>query len=260
MHVVDVLIQGFPGKAVCHGGLGWSTISLVRGHGRVILLDVGAFGVRRALKEHLTRQGVAPGDVTDIVLTHAHYDHAVNFTLFPNATVWIGEEELQWAAAQPPGFNPLPELYVRELQSSVRVRRVRPGEAFLPGWRVIAAPGHTPGHLVFLLEDAQAPVLFTGDAAKNRAELLGMRVDASMDHAASGASLQAIWDIWRAAPGTIVVPRHDLSMVLDGAGRPQYVGERKAQIAAWFGETLADETVIDLCRLPPGGIFQNLVS
>ena len=27
---VDLLIQGYPGKAVCHGGLGWSTVALVR--------------------------------------------------------------------------------------------------------------------------------------------------------------------------------------------------------------------------------------
>lgn len=260
MYAVDVLIQGFPGKSVCHGGLGWSTICLIRGHGRIMLLDVGAFGVRRALKEHLARHGVVPGDVTDIVLTHAHYDHAVNFTLFPNATVWIGEDELQWAAAQPPDFNPLPELYVRELQSSARVSRIRPGDSLLPGWRVFAAPGHTPGSLVYLLEDARSPVLFTGDAAKNRAELLGMRVDASMDHAASRAALQTIWDIWRATPGTLLVPGHDLGMVLDQAGRPQYLGERKAQVAAWFGETLVDETAIDLCCSASRGTFQNLVS
>lgn len=260
MHTVDVLVQGFPGKAVCHGGLGWSTISLIRGPGRVMLLDVGAFGVRRTLQEQLARMGVAPDDVTDVVLTHAHYDHAVNFMLFPRATVWIGAAELQWAAAQPPGFNPLPELYVRELQASPRVRRVQPGERFLPGLQAIAAPGHTPGHLVFLLEDARAPVLFTGDAAKNRAELLGMRVDASLDHAASGATLQAIWDLWRAVPGTIVVPGHDLSMVLDPAGKPQYTAERRAQIAAWFGETLAEQHLIDLCCPPPSGLFQHLVS
>jgi hypothetical protein len=28
---IDILVQGFPGKTVCHGGLGWSTVSLVRG-------------------------------------------------------------------------------------------------------------------------------------------------------------------------------------------------------------------------------------
>ena len=27
---IDILVQGFPGKTVCHGGLGWSTVALVR--------------------------------------------------------------------------------------------------------------------------------------------------------------------------------------------------------------------------------------
>jgi len=33
---LDILVQGYPGKSVCHGGLGWSTIVLLRGHGRVV--------------------------------------------------------------------------------------------------------------------------------------------------------------------------------------------------------------------------------
>ncbi|RYH05553.1 MAG: MBL fold metallo-hydrolase, partial [Alphaproteobacteria bacterium] len=147
MYSVEVLVQGYPGKAICHGGLGWSTVTLLRGQGRVILVDVGAFGVRRELRAQLSHHGVEPADVTDVVLTHAHYDHAVNFTLFPAARVWIGDAELRWAAAQPAGFNPLPELYVRELDSSARVSRIRGGENFLPGLVAIDAPGHTPGHL-----------------------------------------------------------------------------------------------------------------
>ncbi|WYX59102.1 MBL fold metallo-hydrolase [Achromobacter xylosoxidans] len=145
MYQIDILIQGYPGRAVCHGGLGWSTSTLLRSDRHKILVDVGAFGVRHLLGRHLDACGVAPADITDVVLTHAHYDHAVNFTLFPNATVWIGAQELQWAAAQPPGFNPLPELYVRELDRLDRVRRIGDGDAFLPGITAIAAPGHTPG-------------------------------------------------------------------------------------------------------------------
>ena len=48
-YTVDILVQGYPGKTVCHGLLGWSTIVLVRGHGRVALVDVGSFGIRGAL-------------------------------------------------------------------------------------------------------------------------------------------------------------------------------------------------------------------
>jgi N-acyl homoserine lactone hydrolase len=252
MYRVDVLVQGFPGKAVCHGGLGWSTVTLLRGEGRTILVDVGAFGVRRELRKQLEAHGVLPQDVTDVFLTHAHYDHAVNFVLFPNARVWIGEQELAWAAAQPPGFNPLPELYVAELARSERVRRVQAGEHFLPGIRALAAPGHTPGHLLLYLHGNEVPVLFTGDAAKNRAELLSREVDATGDADASRRSIEAIWECWRSVRGTVLIPGHDLSMVLADDGQPLYLGERKAAIAAWFSESIHAMSTIDLTE---NGVF-----
>ena len=247
MYDVDVLVQGYPGRSICHGGLGWSTIALLRGEGRTILVDVGAFGVRRELKKQLNARQVEAGDITDIVITHAHYDHSVNFTLFPNATVWIGDTELEWAQSQPPGFGPLPELYVRELAKSSRVRRIADGEEFLPGIRAIAAPGHTPGHLLFLLESAPARVLFTGDAAKNRAELLSHDPEATDDRTTARASIERIWSLWREVPGTLLIPGHDLSMRLSDGGEPVYVGERKAGIAAWFAETIELVTEVDLC-------------
>jgi hypothetical protein len=46
----------------------------------------------------------------------------------------------------------------------------------------------------------------------------------------------------------MLVPGHDLSMRLDAAGRPEYVGSRKAAIAAWFAEDLELTTMIDLTR------------
>ena len=246
MYRIDVLVQGFPGKAICHGGLGWSTIALLRSSSRKILIDVGAFGIRKPLEKQLRAHGVAPADITDVVLTHAHYDHTVNFVLFPNATVWIGQEELAWAAAKMPTFDPLPELYVDALNREARVRRVAAGEEFLPGLTAVAAPGHTPGSLIFHLTANAVPVIFTGDAAKNRAELISGKVDASMDEAASRASIATIWRLWRAQPGTIVIPGHDLSMRLDDRGRPVYTGRRKAGISAWFGEDMEMLTDFDM--------------
>ena len=73
---IDILVQGFPGKTVCHGGLGWSTVALVRGEGKVILVDAGNFGMRRLVNERLAAHGLTPDDVTDVILTHAHFDHS----------------------------------------------------------------------------------------------------------------------------------------------------------------------------------------
>jgi glyoxylase-like metal-dependent hydrolase (beta-lactamase superfamily II) len=246
MYQIDVLVQGYPGKAVCHGGLGWSTITLLRSQQHTILIDVGSFGIRKHLAKQLGALGVNPADITDVVLTHAHYDHSVNFVLFERAKVWIGADEMRWAAAQPPGFDPLPELYVDALDADPRVRRVAAGDEFLPGMHAIAAPGHTPGSLAFYLTANAVPVIFTGDAAKNRAELISRRVDASANEAASKASIDAIWELWRRVPGTLLIPGHDLTMRLDTTGKPAYVGERRAAISAWFAETLEDTRIFDL--------------
>ncbi|MCK8786838.1 MBL fold metallo-hydrolase [Roseomonas sp. NAR14] len=246
MYRIDILVQGYPGKSVCHGGLGWSTIALLRSAGRTILVDVGAFNTRPELGRQLAERDVAPAQVTDILLTHAHWDHSVNYTLFPNATIWIGRTEMDWATREPPGFNPLPELYVQDLARHPRLRLVEDGEEFLPGFRAVAAPGHTPGCLLFHMTANDVPVLFSGDAAKNRAELVSNAVDMTMDAEASRASLAKVWELWQAVPGTILIPGHDLSMQLDAEGRPQYVGQRRAGISAWFDEDLAVTREFDI--------------
>jgi hypothetical protein len=63
----------------------------------------------------------------------------------------------------------------------------------------------------------------------------------------SAASIEMIWSHWRRRPGSIVVPGHDVPMVLEG-GAPRYIGARTAALAAWFGENLANTTPFDLTR------------
>jgi len=82
---IDIVVQGFPGKTVCHGGLGWSTVVLIRGRGKVAMIDTGNFNVRSLLIDGLKKHGLKPTDLTDLLLTHAHWDHCVNWTLFPVA-------------------------------------------------------------------------------------------------------------------------------------------------------------------------------
>jgi N-acyl homoserine lactone hydrolase len=243
---VDVLIQGFPGRSVCHGGLGWSTVSLIRGQGRTILLDVGAFGMRAPLKKRLSEFALKPEDVTDIILTHAHYDHIVNFILFPNATIWIGDTELSWATSQPPGFNPIPELYVQELVNSIKVKRISTPDEFLPYIKSYPVPGHTPGHLLFVLNNGDTDVIFTGDAAKNRAELMSRKVVDTASPIQSSASIDLIFEKWCAKPNSLLIPGHDLTMRLDENNQPIYLGERKDALIVWFSETIESNGLIYL--------------
>jgi N-acyl homoserine lactone hydrolase len=242
---IDVLVQGFPGRMVCHGGLGWSTIVLVRGHGRAALIDVGAFSMRRGLIEQLAARGLKPADVTDVLLTHSHYDHSLNWILFRHARIVIGAKELAWSLKEPWGETPVPELYVRELQGWPTLHQAADGEELMPGLTAHVAPGHTPGHLVFVIEGKEHDVIFTGDAAKNRAELLSRKGEASYDAKTSSASIERIWQWWRRRPGSILIPGHDLPMTQKD-GHIEHIGRRKAALKAWFGEDIETTTLIEL--------------
>src|SRR3954468_18515827 len=93
---IDIVVQGFPGKTVCHGGLGWSTIALLRGHGRCALIDTGGVCGGKLLVDELHKRGLKPGGVTDLLLTHAHHDHCINWPLFKDARIVIGAHEMAW--------------------------------------------------------------------------------------------------------------------------------------------------------------------
>jgi len=99
---------------------------------------------------------------------------------------------------------------------------------------------------VFRLAGAGRDVVFTGDAAKNRAELVSGEVDMTFDAAVSRASIEMIHGLWRARPGTVLIPGHDLPMVLDDDGRPAYLGRREAALDAWFGDGMDEVTRFQL--------------
>ncbi len=247
---IDIIVHGYPGKSVCHGSLGFSTIVLITLGDRRALVDVGSFGQRKLLLEHFGRRGIAAADVSDVLLTHSHYDHAINWVLFPHASVVIGSEELDWSLTVPWGETPVPELYVRELDGSPNVRRVGEGDEIFPGMTAHLAPGHTPGCMVFVLDGGERDMVFTGDACKNRAELVSRDTDMTYDADVSRASIEKIWDLWRCKPGSVLVPGHDLPMVLEG-GVPRYLGNREAAISAWFGDDMEQTTLISM--LPAAG-------
>ena len=117
-------------------------------------------------------------------------------------------------------MTPVPELYVRELEGSPQTVRIDAGVETIPHISVRAAPGHTPGHVIFLLSGLSRDVIFTGDAAKNRAELISRTADMTYDQTVSRQSIDAIWELWRRRSGTVLIPGHDVPMVLDEGEPP----------------------------------------
>jgi glyoxylase-like metal-dependent hydrolase (beta-lactamase superfamily II) len=85
---------------------------LVRGNGRNILVDSGfyhdkffhddRFHIVDFVKpsDALTRLGLKPEDVTDLIITHMHWDHADGLDLFPKARIWIQKDEYNYYAGE----------------------------------------------------------------------------------------------------------------------------------------------------------------
>lgn len=76
---------------------------LVRGNGRNILVDSGfyrdqflkAWRVKDFLKpsDAVAQFGVKPEEITDVIITHMHWDHADGMDLFPRARIWLQKDE-----------------------------------------------------------------------------------------------------------------------------------------------------------------------
>jgi hypothetical protein len=88
-------------------------------------------------------------------------------------------------------------------------------------------------------------VIFTGDAAKNRVELLTRSADMTYDPAVTAASIDLVWELWSKRSDTLLVPVHDMPMVLR-EGKPAFVGQREAAITSWFGDDLDTMTRFEL--------------
>ena len=93
---------------------------LIKGsNGKNILVDTGFLGDTEDAKEFmianyirpdsaLLKVGVKPADISDIILSHPHWDHMGGINLFPNARVWIQKEDFDYfvgAAWQKEGSN-----------------------------------------------------------------------------------------------------------------------------------------------------------
>ena len=215
------IVEGFPGKSPSHGAFGWSSLWLLDDGERRVLVDAGQPAYIPLIHDGLARLGLTPGDVTDVLLTHMHWDHVANFTMFENATTWVGEKELAWAAEQPAGTKFIPDLHVQELlRRKDGVERISPGQEILPGIHAIASPGHTPNHLAFFAEDTADRLIFAGDSVKNIHELSTLRADSSMDEELSVSTIDRLRSLLADTSG-VLVPGHDvgLSLVDDGVRR-----------------------------------------
>ena len=161
---------------------------LLAEHGdRRVLVDTGLgdrwddkfreiFAIERSpgqLVGALAAAGVPADSITDVVLTHLHFDHCGGAVveangglapLFPAARHWVQRRHWDWAHApterdrasfRPEDFDVLQERGLLELVDG-------PAE-IVPGVRVLPVSGHTPGQQLVEIHTGEHVVLFAGD-------------------------------------------------------------------------------------------------
>jgi len=135
------------------------------------------------LDNSLRQLGYHASDITDVLLTHLHFDHCggsvkwkadrSGFELsFPNAKYWIGEEQFNWAYPSPNAREKA--SFLREnilpIYESGHVTFVKPGE-LVAGLEVLHVYGHTEGMMLPLIPFLDRKLLYAADLIPSAAHL-----------------------------------------------------------------------------------------
>jgi glyoxylase-like metal-dependent hydrolase (beta-lactamase superfamily II) len=150
-------------------------------NGRNVLVDSGFFRPRfverwkvqnfRSPADAVAAAGVKADEITDIIITHAHWDHVGGVELFPKATVWIQREEYgyytgeAWHARNTHGgIDEEDMLALVRLNLAGRLRFVDGDDQEpVPGIRCYTGGRHTRASQYVSVRTAEGTAVFTSD-------------------------------------------------------------------------------------------------
>ena len=154
---------------------------LVNTGSKLVLIDTGAgilFGPTVGkLRSNLAASGYQPAQVDEIYITHMHPDHvgglvADGKAAFPNAIVRASKQEADYWLSKP-HMDAAPKDRKDSYQAAmdmlnpyIAAGKFKPfdGDAeLLPGMHAMAAPGHTPGHTLYVIESKGEKLVLWGD-------------------------------------------------------------------------------------------------
>jgi glyoxylase-like metal-dependent hydrolase (beta-lactamase superfamily II) len=128
-----------------------------------------------SLLEQLAKIGAPPESITDVIITHNHFDHYNGLSVpngggfapaFPNARHYLGAAD--W---EPEDFEPLEENTLGLVYEKGLLELVGGEKDLGDGLKLIPAPGETPGHQMLHVIHADGEAYFAGDLYHHPLEL-----------------------------------------------------------------------------------------
>lgn len=162
-------------------------IWVIRSAERLIVVDMGfnrEIAARRGRAflrcptQGLAALGIDGSAVTDVIISHMHYDHVGNYDLFPAARFHLQDREMSFATGRQMRHRCLCTAYEVEDVCAI-VRNVYRGrvefhdgdDAIAPGISVHLAPGHTAGLQFVRVSTAKGWLVLASDACHYRRHL-----------------------------------------------------------------------------------------
>ncbi|MEA3247846.1 MAG: N-acyl homoserine lactonase family protein [Gemmatimonadota bacterium] len=226
-------IPKFPKRSLVAGAARMDSVDIammfwvVRGEGRTILVDAGFYRDQFMRQWHpagyvrpseaIDRLGIRPDEVTDVILSHIHWDHADGADLFPRAKVWLQRDEYAYYVSDSgtPNNRTIDRDVARMLFDLNRAGRVGlvPGDSqvVLPGITVYTGGKHTFASEYVGVATRAGPVVLASDNAYlyenlERRVPIAQTLDSVSNVAAQGRMLRL------AARPSLVVPGHDMQV------------------------------------------------
>lgn len=159
----------------------------------------------------LAQLGLIDADLTCVIYTHLHHDHAGGAALFPNARHIVQRQEWQWALSPDPfaaGAYVRTDFDLPDLAWSL----TDGDQNLMPGLHLMSTPGHSPGHQSIILWDTPdiGTLIIAGDAINCQAN-----VDAALPPGISTDARAAVQSMNRLltlaeATGATLICGHDM--------------------------------------------------
>jgi len=136
---------------------------LVRKGSEAIVIDTGLGpAIPGSLVASLRIAGASPDEVSTVLITHVHSDHvgglitADKQSAFKHAVIKISEPDWEWLQQQP-------EMADLANVIASQVETFTPGEDVVAGIKSVRIPGHTPGHVGYMISSKGETLLDVGD-------------------------------------------------------------------------------------------------